>query len=138
LIVRVQKLFRKELAAENDYLRAENKVLRAKFGKRVPLTEHDRRVLVKYGMRIKGRLGEVISVVRPETLDRMILSGEGHLQHVVKQIERHHNAQRPHQGLGNVIPMGFEYPDEFAPPDGVACEPILGGLLNHYHAAQAA
>jgi hypothetical protein len=54
LIVRVQKLFRKELAAENDYLRAENRVLRAKFGKRVPLTEHDRRVLVKYGVLATG------------------------------------------------------------------------------------
>ena len=48
LVVRMQKLFRKELAAENDYLRAENRILRGKFGKRVPLTDQDRRTLVKY------------------------------------------------------------------------------------------
>ena len=68
LIVRIGELFRKELAAENDYIRAENKILRGKFGKRVPLTDQDRRTLVKYGMRIRERLGDVISVVKPETL----------------------------------------------------------------------
>jgi hypothetical protein len=86
----VQKLFRKELAAENDYLRAE------------------------------------------------ILIGEGHLHHVVKKIESHHNAQRPHQGLDNGIPMGFDYPPAAAEPDDVCRESSLGGLLNHYHAAKAA
>jgi putative transposase len=34
----------------------------------VPLTEADRRVLVKYGLRIRDRLGEVISIAKPETL----------------------------------------------------------------------
>jgi putative transposase len=73
-----------------------------------------------------------------ETLDRMILIGEGHLHHVVKKIESHHNAQRPHQGLDNGIPMGFDYPPAAAEPDDVCRESSLGGLLNHYHAAKAA
>jgi len=68
LIARVQRLFSRDLALENDYLRQENKILRRKLGSRVPLTEADRRVLVKYGLRIRDRLGEVISIAKPETL----------------------------------------------------------------------
>ena len=53
---------------ENDFLRQENRILRSKLGKRVPLTDKDRRVLVKYGLRIRERLGDVISIVKPKTL----------------------------------------------------------------------
>jgi hypothetical protein len=68
LIAKIQQLFSRDLALENDYLRQENKILRSKLGSRVPLTEADRRVLVKYGLRIKDRLAEVISIAKPETL----------------------------------------------------------------------
>ena len=56
LLVQIQKLFQKDLAQENDYLRLENRILRSKFEKRVPLTEADRRMLVRYGMLIKAGL----------------------------------------------------------------------------------
>jgi hypothetical protein len=68
LITKIQKLFSHDLARENDFLRQENKILRSKLGKRVPLTETDRRTLVRYGMPLKARLREVISIVCPETL----------------------------------------------------------------------
>jgi len=55
LIAKVQQLFSQDLALENDYLRQENQILRSKLGARVPLTEADRRILVKYGLRIKDR-----------------------------------------------------------------------------------
>jgi hypothetical protein len=68
LITKVQQLFSQDLALENDYLRQDNQILRSKLGARVPLTEADRRILVKYGLRIKDRLAEVISIAKPETL----------------------------------------------------------------------
>jgi len=68
LIAKIQQIFSRDLAAENDYFRQENKILRSKFGKRVRLTEMERRILVKYGMRIKDRLRDVMSIVKPETL----------------------------------------------------------------------
>ena len=55
LIAKVQRLSSRDLALENDYLLQENKILRRKLGSRVPLTEADRRVLVKYGLRIRDR-----------------------------------------------------------------------------------
>jgi transposase InsO family protein len=68
-----------------------------------------------------------------ETLDNLILLGEQHFRHVLRQIEQHHNQHRPHQGLGNGIPLGFEYPDQPAPSATVRCDAALGGLLNHYY-----
>ncbi len=133
LITRIQKLFSENLAKEGDFLLLENKILRSKLGKRVPLTETDRRTLVRYGLPLKDRLRAVISIVCPETL-----LGEGHLRHVVKQIEHHHNQQRPHQGLSNVVPLDFEYPDRPVPAGRVCSDTALGGRLNHYYAESVA
>jgi transposase InsO family protein len=41
-----------------------------------------------------------------ETLDNLILLGEQHFHYVLRQIEHHHNRRKPHQGLGNVVPLG--------------------------------
>ena len=68
LIARIAKLFNEQLALENDYLHQENRILRGKLGKRVALAESERRILVTYGMRIKDRLGYIMSIARPETL----------------------------------------------------------------------
>jgi hypothetical protein len=68
LIVKVKRFFNRDLVLENDYLRQENQILRRKLGSCGPLIEADRRVLVHYGLRIKNRLGEVISAAKPETL----------------------------------------------------------------------
>jgi putative transposase len=73
-----------------------------------------------------------------ETLDNLILLGEPHLRHALATIQGHHNARRPHQGLGNIIPLGFDYPAEPAPLGEIQCEEVLGGLLNHYSLKQAA
>ncbi len=63
-----------------------------------------------------------------ETLDQLILLGEGHLRHKIKQFEHHQNPQRPHQGLDNVVPLGFKYPDQPVPPETVRCDTAPGGL----------
>src|SRR5665811_2212203 len=68
LITRIDQLFNRDLALENDYLRQENRILRSKLGRRVPLTESDRRTLVKYGLRIKDRRGEIMAIPPPKTL----------------------------------------------------------------------
>jgi len=73
-----------------------------------------------------------------ETLGNLILLGEQNFRHVLKQIEHHHNRQRPPQGLGNVVPLGFEYPATPAPLGMVVCDPGLGGLLNHHSVRKAA
>ncbi|MEW6079176.1 MAG: integrase core domain-containing protein [Thermodesulfobacteriota bacterium] len=73
-----------------------------------------------------------------ETLDNIIPLGGKHFRHVLRCIETHHNRQRPHQGIDNLIPEGFDYPEKPAHPKNVCCESLLGGLLNHYHVKKAA
>ena len=73
-----------------------------------------------------------------ETLDQLILLGAGHLHRVLGAIQTHHNGCRPHQGLGNVIPLTFDYPAAPVLPAEVRCQERLGGLLNHYSVQQAA
>ena len=73
-----------------------------------------------------------------ETLDNIIPLGERHFRHVLKCIEKHHNRQRPHQGIGNMVPIGYEYPGKPADPKDVRCDSLLGGLLNHYYVKKAA
>ena len=68
-----------------------------------------------------------------ETLDNIILFGEGHLNHVLKKIERYHNKYRPHQGIENTIPLKFDYPLKPVHIKNIQCEETLGGLLNHYY-----
>ena len=68
LIAQIHNLFNHEAGMENDFLRLENRILRSKIGKRVPLNDYERSMLVRFGLRIKDRLEEVISIVKPETL----------------------------------------------------------------------
>ena len=68
-----------------------------------------------------------------ETLNNIIPLGEHHFRHVLKSIEQHHNLERPHQGIDNLIPVDFDYPDKPALPEEVCCTSSLGGMLNHYY-----
>jgi hypothetical protein len=68
-----------------------------------------------------------------ETLDNLIIFGERHLYRTVKCIENYHNNFRPHQGINNNIPTGYDYPETAAKPKDVKCVQELGGLLKHYY-----
>lgn len=73
-----------------------------------------------------------------ETLNNIIPLGQGHFSHVLRCIEKHHNFQRPHQGIDNLVPLEFNYPQEPATIENIYCESMLGGLLNHYYVKKAA
>jgi len=68
-----------------------------------------------------------------QTLNQIIPLGQCHFRHTLKCIELHHNKERPHQGIGNRIPLGFDYPEAQAQVIQVGCKASLGGLLNHYY-----
>lgn len=68
-----------------------------------------------------------------ETLNQIIPLGRWHFCHALKSIERRHNKERPHQGIDNRIPLGYQYPATPACTSQIGCKSSLGGLLNHYH-----
>ena len=73
--------------------------------------------------------------VKEECLDQLILFGERSLRHALNEYLAHHQTERNHQGLNNVIP----FPDDRAHGQvGIkAKSERLGGLLNFYHRVAA-
>ena len=73
--------------------------------------------------------------IKEECLDQFILFGERSLRHALNEYLTHHQRERNHQGLANVIP----FPDErSAPgPGKMIKSERLGGLLNFYHRTAA-
>jgi len=72
-----------------------------------------------------------IRSVKEEVLSQLILFGERALRHALKQYTAHFHTERPHQGIGNVIPFPSRRPaqDRAGP---MQCRERLGGLLKYY------
>src|ERR1022692_3475666 len=71
--------------------------------------------------------------VKEECLDQLILFGERSLRHVLDEYLAHHQHERNHQGLDNVIPFPSE---QSRCRDGtIRKSERLGGLLNFYQRA---
>ena len=70
--------------------------------------------------------------VKSETLSKLILFGERSLRHALKHYISHYYEERPHQGIGNVIPLPVTQPanDHTRP---IYRHERLGGLLKFYH-----
>jgi putative transposase len=62
----------KELAAQIRYLKTENEILRSKLPRRLSVTEQERNRLVKFGAKLGKALGELVTIVHPDTLWRWI------------------------------------------------------------------
>jgi len=43
-----------------------------------------------------------VQSLRAECLDHLVICGESHLRHVLKEYLEHYNSERPHQAKGNV------------------------------------
>ena len=75
--------------------------------------------------------------VRRECLDHIVILGEDHLRHVLKEyVHAYFNVARPHQGLGQRIPSYVgRPPDEPIAGGDIVVTPILGGLHHDYRRA---
>ena len=69
--------------------------------------------------------------IKSECLSRMIFIGSGSLRHALAEFTAHYNAERNHQGIGNVL---IEPADAVGGATGrVVNRRRLGGLLSYYH-----
>ena len=73
--------------------------------------------------------------VRRECVDHLLILGQRHLGRVLAAYVAHFNEARPHQGIGQRVPV----PSTGAPPHrstgataGVIGVPVLGGLHHEY------
>jgi putative transposase len=90
--------------------------------------------------RMNATCERLVSTLRREILDRVLILGEAHLQTVLTEYQVHYNTARPHQGISQRVPD--DEPD--APcatmtdvdSERIHRKPVLGGLINEYtHAA---
>jgi transposase InsO family protein len=65
-----------------------------------------------------------------------LIFGERHLQRILKDYMAYYNHARPHQGLGQRIPMPLIPTDPIQARGGtIQVSPILGGLHHQYRLA---
>ena len=69
--------------------------------------------------------------VKSETLSKLILFGKGSLRRALTQYISHFHEERPHQGIGNVIPFPVNRPANDR-EGAIQCHERLGGLLKFY------
>ena len=85
--------------------------------------------------RMNAVVERFLGEVRRECLDHVIILGEQHLRSVLGQyVETYFNTMRPHQGIGQRIPVS---PPRQTCNDAskVVAIPLLGGLHHGYRAA---
>ena len=76
-----------------------------------------------------------VGSVRREALDHVIVLGERHLKFVLEEYSfRYFNTARPHQGLGQRIPVSTPR-QPCSDASKVVAMPVLGGLHHDYRAA---
>ena len=89
-----------------------------------------------------------IQTIQQECLDRFVIFGEHHMNHVCQEYLAHYHEDRPHQSLENepiTMPKKRGRPkmkrgnveDEILPLSDVRCKQRLGGLLKSYGRAAA-
>jgi putative transposase len=83
-----------------------------------------------------------VESLRRECLDRLLIVGRRHLEHVVREYALHYNTHRPHRSLDQRPPLAKPPPiDEPAPSDELLQLDLirrrdrLGGLLHEYKLA---
>jgi putative transposase len=75
-----------------------------------------------------------VRTVRADCLDRILILGRRHLEHVLRVYRRHYNEHRPHRALDLLPPNGRD-PTPLHGPDRLQRRDLLGGLIHEYEAA---
>ena len=77
-----------------------------------------------------------VGSVRRECLDRLLILGRRHLEHVLVAYVRHFNEHRPHRALGQRPPLSDQQPlAEVIDLDRLRRRDLLGGLIHEYKLA---
>ena len=94
-----------DLVRQIEYLRVENKILRSKLPKHVRTTHQEKLKIIRYGLKLGGKIKEVISIVNYVTFRRWVVSlNGGYLQ--TKKIGRPRKTKQ--EIVDIIIRMGIE------------------------------
>lgn len=70
-----------------------------------------------------------VRTARDECLDKLLIINQAHLRRVMREFIVYYNTARPHQGIGQRIPVSSPAPIGSGP---VRCRHVLGGILHDY------
>jgi putative transposase len=76
-----------------------------------------------------------VRTVRADCLDRILILGRRHLEHVLRVYRRHYNEHRPHRALDLLPPNSRDPTLANAAAASVRRRDLLGGLIHEYEAA---
>lgn len=76
-----------------------------------------------------------VRTVRTDCLDRILVLGRRHLEHVLRVYRRHYNEHRPHRALDLLPPDGPIPLKQATATQHVRRRALLGGLIHEYQAA---
>jgi putative transposase len=75
-----------------------------------------------------------VRTLRAECLDRILILGRHHLEHVLRVYRSHYNEHRPHRALHLLPPNGRD-PTPLNATAHLRRRYLLGGLIHEYDAA---
>ncbi|MGZ4314454.1 MAG: integrase core domain-containing protein [Gaiellaceae bacterium] len=75
-----------------------------------------------------------VRTLRADCLDRILILGRRHLEHVLRVYRRHYNERRPHRAL-HLLPPNGPAPTSLNPTGLARRRDFLGGLIHEYEAA---
>ena len=75
-----------------------------------------------------------VRTVRTDCLDRIMILGRRHLEHVLRVYRQHYNEHRPHRALRLMPPHGRD-PTPLEATARLRRRDLLGGLIHEYEAA---
>jgi putative transposase len=75
-----------------------------------------------------------VRTLRADCLDRILILGRRHLEHVLRVYRRHYNEHRPHRAL-NLFPPNGRDSKPLSAADRVQRRDLVGGLIHEYKAA---
>jgi putative transposase len=82
---------------------------------------------------LNAHVERFIQTVQNECLDRFMVMGTDHLDHLMAEFIEHYNRERPHSAIDNRPPVGRPPPLRLAGSGEVRCRERLGGVLRHYY-----
>jgi len=152
-----------ELLLRNEYLAAENRILKAQLKTPLRLTDAERMTLAEIAHRLgRKALEDVANAAKPDTipgwyrnharspnlnafaerwvksvkddcLSKLILFGDTSIRRALHDYLIHYHAERNHQGKDNVLLFPIASKAMNRVDGSVGCKERLGGLLKYYH-----
>ena len=103
LLTLLASLTRQELAQQVAYLKAENQILRSKLPDRIPLSNQERRSLIKHGKKLGAKIKKLISIVSYSTFRKWVRNNEDAPTHRAKPKEVKSGRPRVEECISDAI-----------------------------------